>query len=186
LVDSCRYLGVFFTTGCTFKCNFDNAKSCFFRAFNALYSKVGRFASEEVVLSLIRAKCLPILLYATEACPLLSRNRSSFEFTVTRLFMKLFRTTSPAVVKCCQIAFNFLPVHLQLDIRTANFLQKFIASENSLCCLFALTARRKLNDLFVQFNNVTTACQFYNAILDSLNCLNDASRSEASINTTFN
>jgi len=123
----CRYLGVFFNSGCTCKCNFDNAKTCFFRAFNALYSKVGRLASEEVVLSLIRAKCLPKLLYATEACPLLSRNRNSFEFTVTRLFMKLFRTTSHAVVKCCHLAFNFLPVNSQLDIRTANFLQKFIA-----------------------------------------------------------
>jgi len=120
---------VFFTTGCTFKCNFDNAKSCFFRAFNVLYSKVGRLASEKVVLSLIRAHCLPILLYATDACPLLSRNKSSFECTVTRFSMKLFRTTLPAVVKCCQLAFNFLPVHSQLDIRTANFLQKFFASE---------------------------------------------------------
>jgi len=83
-------------------------------------------------------------------------------------------------------AFNFLPVHSQLDIRTANFLQKFIASESSLCCLFALTARRKLNELFVQFDNVTTACQFYNAILDSLNCLSDALSSEASINTIYN
>ena len=83
--------------------------------------------------------------------------------------MKLFRTSSPDVVKCCQLAFNFLPVHSQLDIRTANFLQKFSASENSLCCLFASTARRKLNELFLQFNNVTTAYQFYNAILDSLN-----------------
>jgi len=110
------------------------------------------------------------LLYATEACPLLWRNKSFFEFTVTRLFMKLFRTTSPAVIKCCQQAFNFLPVHSQPDIRTANFLQKFIASENSLCCLFALTARRKLKELFVQFDNATTACQFCNAILDSLTC----------------
>jgi len=100
--------------------------------------------------------------------------------------MKLFRTTSPAVVKCCQLAFNFLPVHSQLDIRTANFLQKFIASENSLCYLFASTARRKLNELFVQFDNVTTACQFHNAILDSLTCMNDALSSEASANTIYN
>jgi len=149
-----------------------------------LYSKVGRLASEEVVLSLIRAKCLPILLCATVACPLLSP--SSFQFTVTRLFMKLFRSTSPAVVKCCQLAFNFLSVNYQLDIRTANFLQKFIASDNSLWCLFALTARHQLNELFVQFDNVATACQFYNAINDSLNCLNDASSSEAPISAVFN
>jgi len=69
--------------------------------------------------------------------------------------------------------FLFLPIHSQLDIRPANFLHKFIASENSLCYLFALTARRKLNELFVQFDNVTTACQFHDAILDSLTCTND-------------
>jgi len=34
----------------TFKCNFDSAKSCFLRA---LYSKVSRLASGEVVLSLL-------------------------------------------------------------------------------------------------------------------------------------
>jgi len=59
-------------------------------------------ASVEVVLSLIRTKCLPILLYVTEACQLLSLNRCSFECTMTRLLMKLFRTASPADVKCCQ------------------------------------------------------------------------------------
>jgi len=144
-------------------------------------STAGSITHKEVVLSLIRAKCLPILLYATEACPLLSRNRSSFEFTFTRLFMKLFRTNSSAVVKCCQLAFNFLPVNSQLDIRAANFLQKFIASDNSLCSLFALTARRQLNELFLQFDNVATAYQFYNAIHYSINCLNDASSSEAPI-----
>ena len=116
----------FFNSVCTFKYNFDNAKSCFFGAFNALYSKVSHLAPEKAVLSLIRAKYLPILLYATEACPLLhrSRNRHSSEFTITRLFMKLFRTASPAVVKCCQLAFNILPVQSQIDIRTAIFFTK--------------------------------------------------------------
>ena len=53
--------------------------------------------------------------------------------------MKLFRTASPVVVKCCQLAFNnFLPVQVQVDICTAKFLlQKLIASENSFCYLFS-------------------------------------------------
>jgi len=71
-------------------------------------------------------------------------------------------------------------------IRNANALQKFIASEDSLCYLFALTARRKLDELFVQFDNVTTVCQFHNAIPDSLTCTNDALSSEASVNTIHN
>jgi len=74
----------------------------------------------------------------------------------------------------------------KLDIRTAYFLQKFIATENSLCYLFALTVRRKLNELFVQFNNVTTACQFHNAnlyLIVSHDCMNDTLSLEASVNT---
>jgi len=48
---------------------------------------------------------------------------------------------SPAVVKCCQLVFNFLPVHSQLDIRTANFLQKFCSKGN----LSAQTVLRRNN-----------------------------------------
>jgi hypothetical protein len=81
--------------------------------------------------------------------------------------MKLFHTASPVVVKCCQQAFNFLPIQSQLDIRTAKFLQKFIVSKNSLCSIFSFTARCKLNEMFARYDNVVTACQLHNAILDS-------------------
>lgn len=168
-VNSCRYLGTFFLSGRTFKCSFESAKSRFFRAFNAIYSKVGRFASEEVVLSLLRTKCIPILLYATEACPLLARNKQSFEFAANRIFMKLFRTSSLVIVNDCQRFFHFLPVKSQLDVRTAKFLQKMTASENSMCALFSLNARCQLLKLFSQFDNVQTACQLHNAICKQFN-----------------
>jgi endonuclease/exonuclease/phosphatase family metal-dependent hydrolase len=149
---SCRYLGVFFISGRTFRCSFDNAKCRFFRAFNALYSKVGRLASEEVIISLLRTKCLPILFYAIEACPLLKRTRHSFEFSVTRIFMKVFCTGSPSIVKECQRHFNFLPIESQIIMRTARFLAKFTASLNSMCSLFSCQSNRQLNEIFVQFN----------------------------------
>ena len=81
-VDSCHYLGVYLVSGRTFKCAFDNAKSKFVRAFNAIYSKIGGTLLKKLFL-LLRAKCLPILLYATEACPLLSREKHSMEFAIT-------------------------------------------------------------------------------------------------------
>ena len=68
-VTTCRYLGVYFVSGRELKCCFDQAKQKFFRSFNAIFSKVGRFASEEVFLCLFRAKWIPILLYSVEACP---------------------------------------------------------------------------------------------------------------------
>ena len=35
-----------------------------------VYGKIGRIASEEVLMALLRSKCLPMLLYGTEACPI--------------------------------------------------------------------------------------------------------------------
>jgi len=39
------------------------------------------------------------------------------------------------MVNECQVNFGFLPAKSQIFIRTARCLQKFIASENSLCML---------------------------------------------------
>jgi len=93
-------------------------------------------------------------LYAVEACPLLARQTLSFEFTLTRIFMKLFWTGSSKVVIECQINFGFLSTKSQILTRTASFLQKFAASENSLCMLFANDARRQLDNIFL-YNLVT-------------------------------
>ena len=57
----------------------------------------------------VHARCLPVLLYGVESCPLLVRDKRSLDFTVTRSFMKLLRTGSAAVVDECQKFFRFLP-----------------------------------------------------------------------------
>jgi len=48
-VDKCRYLGVYFTRGCSLKCCLKEAKSRFFKAFNDIFIKTGRCASEPVI-----------------------------------------------------------------------------------------------------------------------------------------
>ena len=89
--------------GYTFKCSFDHSKKQYFKAFNAIFSQVSRFASEEVVISLLRAKCVYLcFLCGVEACPVLARDKQSLGFTITRSFMKLFRTGSANVVTDCQ------------------------------------------------------------------------------------
>ena len=140
----CRYLGVYFVSNRVFRSSFSQMRSNFYRAFNGILSKVGRCASEEVVLHLLKSKCLPVLLYGVESCPVLSRDKQSLEFTVTRCFIKLFRTHSPAVVKDCQIYFSFLPIVNQIDIRTVCFLEQFVDSENYVCSLFE---RRALDSI---------------------------------------
>ena len=44
------------------------------------------------------------------------------DFTLTRIFMKLFRTGSPVTVNECQVNFGFLPAKYQILIRTVKFL----------------------------------------------------------------
>ena len=68
-VDSVRCLAVYLVRSRLFKCDFDNAKSSFYRAFNAVLGNC-RYGSEEVILQLIYSKCFPCLFYAIEACPM--------------------------------------------------------------------------------------------------------------------
>jgi len=88
-VDNIRYLGVFISCSTKFSCSFDSAKRSFYRSFNAIFGKVGRAAPEEVVLHLDKTQCLPILLYALEACPT-NRTLETLEFPFTRILMKIF------------------------------------------------------------------------------------------------
>ena len=86
----------------------------------------------------------PWLLYATEASPKLPCDEHSLEFITTRRFMKIFRTGSSRVVVVeRQRNFNFLPIKLQLLVRTwrcrrwwAKFLQSFATSLNTLCLFY--------------------------------------------------
>jgi len=79
--------------------------------------------------------------------------------------MKLFRTRSLITVNECQVNFGFLPAKYQILIRTAKFLQRFVALENGLCALFASDGRRQLDSMFTQFEKgVYTACQLRNAV----------------------
>ena len=165
--DSCRYLGVNFVGGRFFRCSLDGSKLRFFRAFNAVFGKVGHFASDPVLVGLIRAKCIPILLYGIESCPLLTRQINSLEFSLTRILMRLFRTNSPITVRQCQVNFGILPIACQLKIRTARFLQKYLASQNLLCLLFAQSATSELNEIFSKYGrNVSSVAQLSNIIID--------------------
>jgi len=58
-----RYLGIFIVQSKTFKCSIDEAKHSFYRAANAIFGKIGRFASEEVTLHLLKTKCIPLFSY---------------------------------------------------------------------------------------------------------------------------
>jgi len=53
-------LGVFILRSRTFKCSLDHALKSFYRSSNYTFGKVGRVATEKVVLQLISSKCIPV------------------------------------------------------------------------------------------------------------------------------
>jgi len=59
-----RYLGIYMVSAKVFKCSLHYAKCAFHRAGYAIFGKVGRASSEEVLLQLVKSRCLPILLYS--------------------------------------------------------------------------------------------------------------------------
>jgi len=99
-VDSCRYVGVYWVSAQSFGCSFR-------------FRKVGRYASEDVLLSLVSSTCLPVLFYVTEECPLLSRDLASISFALTRVFMKIFRSRSSVVINEYRTVFGILLMEQQ-------------------------------------------------------------------------
>ena len=128
-LDEIRYLGVFIVRNRRFKCSLVNSKRSFYRSVNAILGKVLSTATVDVILHLIKFKCIPrpILLYGLEVCPLNRADMQSLDFCVNRLLMKLFHTGNVSVVEECRHLFNFaLPSEL-LCQRTEKFLRKQIA-----------------------------------------------------------
>ena len=103
---------------------------------NAVYGKVGTVASEETMLQLISAKCIPVLLYGTDVCPLNKSELNSLDFAVTRFLMKLFRSNSNDLIKECRQYFGFLLPSELIEKRKLTFIDKYKNSKNILCNVF--------------------------------------------------
>jgi len=117
-----RYIGIQIVRSRLFKISLHNAKRSFYRAANSklIFGKIGRIASEEVVIQLFKSKCIPALLYGLEACPLTKSDIQSLDFIINRFFIKLFKTIDLNTVDECQ---DYLPSSL-ISKRTEKFLAK--------------------------------------------------------------
>jgi len=59
-------------------------------AFNAVFGKVGRIASPDVVVQLVKTKRLPVLCYGIEACPVNKSDIRSLQYVVDNCLRKIF------------------------------------------------------------------------------------------------
>jgi len=88
-VDELRYLGVIIMCSRAFKCLLHHTKKLFYCSANAIFGEIGRIASEEVVLQLIINKCIPVILYGLEACPLTKSDLLSMDLVINQFFNEI-------------------------------------------------------------------------------------------------
>jgi len=134
------YFYVYFCTNFTliiiissnFFTSFANNKAKFFKSFNNIFGNVGCNVSDEVLLALVKTKCLPILFYGVEACP---TNSSDNHFCLLWIKYSL-----KFLVPCPKTPTVIFTSVLVLIIWTSffrkrqdKFINKFCASDNLLC-----------------------------------------------------
>jgi len=128
------YLGVHLGSSFTFKCSLDVNKAKFYKAYNCIFVKIKRIASEEVLFALIKSKCLPILLYGTEACPINSAMKHSLQFALNRAFFEIFGALSKDTYKDVCKYFGIMPMDEQISARQSEFLYlRYCAPESAVC-----------------------------------------------------
>jgi len=88
------------------------------------------------------------MLYGLEACPINKTEMKSLDFALTRILMKLFKTSSNVIIRECQTSFNVNRVCELVTRNKINFLRKFANNEsNAICYLLRSTAKRELTDI---------------------------------------
>ena len=112
-----------------------------------MFGKVAGVASEEVIVDLLKVKCLPVLLYGLEACPISNKQFNSLDFVLKGCFRKIFRTRSAEVVQNCMLIFNCMSMQECVAKRKCKFLANYVKSDNILCYVCQNTATHELNML---------------------------------------
>jgi len=118
-----------------FWCSVSHNKQATYRAFNAIFGKVGRAASAEVMIQLFNSKCLSILYYGIDVCPLTSTQINSLQFVVNSCYKKFFMINSNDDIKYRQDVFGCLPVADIVKRRTTSFSNEYWAvNDNNIVC----------------------------------------------------
>jgi hypothetical protein len=111
----------------------DGGMMPFNRAANAVLSKVGATASEEVLVQLIKSICIPVLLYGCEAVGLSSRDMAALDLSFVRVIMKIFKCSNRAIINDVMTSFCISKPSEIIRRRADRFNVKYSKRDNSVC-----------------------------------------------------
>lgn len=105
-MNSVLYLGVTILHGKTLSFSYNNVKSNFYRMFNAIYQKFGRYKNEILLMHLLKTVCLPSLLYVIEATMNINSTLKNLDRCIFLAVAKIFKTYSIPIIDSIQLHFN--------------------------------------------------------------------------------
>ena len=109
---------------------YDNAKSSFYRSFNALFQKIAACNNEILLVYLLKSICLPALLYAAEATSNINDKLNSLDRCVYLALSKIFNTYSNEIISAVRIYFDIPSVKSIVDRRRESYLMSLVENEH--------------------------------------------------------
>ena len=100
-----------------------------------------------MIVQLIKTKCLPVLYFALETCPLNKSDVKALDYVLFTSFSKIFRSKSKDIIQDCMLLFGCSSVLTVVNKRKEKFSAGYLNSCNSLCNLFGYVAANELNEL---------------------------------------
>ena len=167
-VTEVSYLGMSILSAKKFKINLQSKKQKFFRAANAILSKIGYFSAPNVIISLVEAQCIPILLYGLECIELNKSSISSLENAYSQIYSKLFYSYDKNIIKNCQYHFGQLPIELKIINRKFNFLTKINKYSDSIHCNYFEGQGNAIKYLLIG-NHIFTDANIQQVAFDKIN-----------------
>jgi hypothetical protein len=123
-VKEIKYLGVYIVGSKCFYCDYSNARKKFFRAFNAIYGRVGDKNVVSLLISLLSTVCTPVLLHGIDATYANNYELKRLCNSYDRAFMKIFNTFNSNIIASCQWYSNCLNMEHQIDLHRLKYLRR--------------------------------------------------------------
>ena len=155
-VNEMKYLGVVLKHGMNLKINVHQNKVKYFRAFNAIFAKLGSSGNPDTLVHLIKSHCLSVLLYNLEAVHLSISNLNDLCFSLNRSYVKIFHVNDKINISYCQFYMQQLPVDFELDFRRMCYLRKLACTNCSLVThIFECCSKANLEYLYGKYDIVS-------------------------------
>jgi len=120
--------------------------------------------SAEVLFELITSKCLPILLYGTDACPTNSADRRSLQFTINQIVYEIFGAMSEDLYIEIIAHFGVESVENLVADRRNRFVNRYGETDNYLCPVLRWLVRFS-GCIFIYCVCLMSVCWIYSFIL---------------------